>query len=392
MRLTEKPTAFCIPVSALSLLRHGDGQSGFGHVWGANHGPIPAKASIRWRDHCRPSSARSARAALRRTDHVHRRTRPSRVFPNFDLSVACETGIMAGAPCPIEVIAARSTKQIETCADITIAYGMTENQARSAFRARTGRFRWSAGSLHRWSASIPMSRSRVVRSRGDASCRAANGANCARAATAVMLGYWDEPEKGDDRPLLDAQGVDAHRRYRHHRFPRVIANNRRPHQGNMVIRGGEKPLPARDRGIFSFVIRKIPGCSDLSASPTIVMARKLCAWIRPRSGETLTADEVRSFLSRAESRTTRSPRYVEFVDEFSDGRWTGKDSRKFHDARGRSRRGLGFEGRQRDGREGGLVGASALALTVVIPPRMRGIQLRPQAFSVPSLTVLWNRP
>jgi fatty-acyl-CoA synthase len=42
---------------------------------------------------------------------------------------------------------------------------------------------------------------------------------------------------------------------------------------------------------------------------------ELCAWIRPRSGESLTADEVRAFC-HGQIAHNKIPRYVEFVDEF----------------------------------------------------------------------------
>ena len=63
--------------AALSLLRHGDGQSRGGDAT-ARRWSIPARASIRWR-RCRPSSAGELHGALRRADHVHRRARPSRI-------------------------------------------------------------------------------------------------------------------------------------------------------------------------------------------------------------------------------------------------------------------------------------------------------------------------
>jgi fatty-acyl-CoA synthase len=62
----------------------------------------PGEGSIRWR-RCETGRGRALHRALRRADHVHRRARSIPNSPKFDLS-SLRTGIMAGAPCPIEVM------------------------------------------------------------------------------------------------------------------------------------------------------------------------------------------------------------------------------------------------------------------------------------------------
>ena len=172
-------------------------------------------------------------------------------FARFNLK-SLRTGIMAGAPCPIEVM--KRVNNEMNMGEVTIAYGMTETSPVS-FQSSTddpwnGAYRPSA-------ASIRMSRSRSSISRG-AWCRAAiRGELCTRGYS-VMLGYWDEPEKTAD--VLDANGwmhtgdiaIIDHRR---------LLQHRRPHQGHGDPRR-RKPLSARDRGI-PLSPSQNPGRADL---------------------------------------------------------------------------------------------------------------------------------
>ena len=159
-------------------------------------------------------------------------------FARFDLS-SLRTGIMAGAPCPIEVM--RRVNELMNMRDITIAYGMTETSPVS-FQSATDdpleRRVSTVGRIH------PHVEVKVVDLEGRVVPRGERGELCTRGYS-VMLGYWDEAEKTAD--VLDANGwmhtgdiaiIDAARLLQH----------RRPHQGH-----GDpwrrKPLPARDRGI-----------------------------------------------------------------------------------------------------------------------------------------------
>jgi fatty-acyl-CoA synthase len=88
--------------------------------------------------------------------------------------------------------------------------------------------------------------------------------------------------------------------------------HRRPHQGHGDPRRGE----SLSREIEEFLYRH-PKIQDVQIFGVADdrYGEELCAWIRTRPGETLTAEDVRAFC-QARSPTTRSPRYVEFVDEF----------------------------------------------------------------------------
>ena len=119
MRLTRSGPALH-PRALLPLLRHGAGQSCLRHP-SRLHGLARARASIRWR--CWRRWRRSAAPACMACRPC---SSPSSIIPDFakfDLS-SLRTGIMAGQPCPIEVMK-RCTTQMHM-REITIAYGMTE--------------------------------------------------------------------------------------------------------------------------------------------------------------------------------------------------------------------------------------------------------------------------
>ena len=172
-------------------------------------------------------------------------------FARFNLK-SLRTGIMAGAPCPIEVM--KRVNNEMNMGEVTIAYGMTETSPVS-FQSSTDdpleRRVSTVGRIH------PHVEVKVVDLEGRVVPRGERGELCTRGYS-VMLGYWDEPEKTAD--VLDAQGLDAHRRHRHHRR-RGLLQHRRPHQGHGDPRR-RKPLSQRDRGI-PLSPSQNPGRADL---------------------------------------------------------------------------------------------------------------------------------
>ena len=100
-----------------------------------------------------------------------------------------------------------------------------------------------------------------------------------------------------DLAVIDAEGYLQHRR---------------PHQGHGDPRRRER-LSARDRGI-SLSPSQDPGRAGVRRADDRY-GEELCAWIRIRSGETLTAEEIRAFC-QGQIAHYKIPRYVKFVDEF----------------------------------------------------------------------------
>jgi fatty-acyl-CoA synthase len=223
-------------------------------------------------------------------------------FAKFNLT-SLRTGIMAGAPCPIEVM--RRVNESMNMREVTIAYGMTETSPVS-FQSATDdpleRRVSTVGRIH------PHVEVKVVDFEGRVVPRGERGELCTRGYS-VMLGYWDEKEKTAD--VLDANGwmhtgdiavIDAEG------YCNITGRIK-----DMVIRGGENLYP---REIEEFLYRH-PKIQDVQIFGVADdrYGEELCAWIRIRAGETLTADEVRAFC-HGQIAHNKIPRYVEFVDEF----------------------------------------------------------------------------
>jgi fatty-acyl-CoA synthase len=223
-------------------------------------------------------------------------------FARFNLS-SLRTGIMAGAPCPIEVM--RRVNESMNMREVTIAYGMTETSPVS-FQSATDdpleRRVSTVGRIH------PHVEVKVVDLEGRVVPRGERGELCTRGYS-VMQGYWDEKEKTAD--VLDANG------WMHTGDIAVIDNegycNITGRIKDMVIRGGENLYP---REIEEFLYRH-PKIQDVQIFGVADdrYGEELCAWIRARAGETLTADEVRAFC-HGQIAHNKIPRYIEFVEEF----------------------------------------------------------------------------
>ncbi|MET4119998.1 fatty-acyl-CoA synthase [Bradyrhizobium sp. JR1.5] len=223
-------------------------------------------------------------------------------FSNFNLT-SLRTGIMAGAPCPIEVMKRVNSEM--NMGEVTIAYGMTETSPvsfQSAVDDPLDRRVSTVGRIH------PHVEVKVVDLDGKIVKRGERGELCTRGYS-VMLGYWEEPEKTAD--VLDANG------WMHTGDIAIIDDegycNIVGRIKDMVIRGGENLYP---REIEEFLYRhpKIQDVQIFGVADTRY-GEELCAWIRVRSGETLTMEEVRAFCD-GQIAHNKIPRYVEFVDEF----------------------------------------------------------------------------
>lgn len=223
-------------------------------------------------------------------------------FATFNLK-SLRTGIMAGAPCPIEVMKRVNTEM--NMREVTIAYGMTETSPVS-FQSATDdpleRRVSTVGRIH------PHVEVKVVDLEGRIVKRGERGELCTRGYS-VMLGYWEEKEKTGD--VLDANGwmhtgdlatIDDEG------YCNIVGRIK-----DLVIRGGENLYP---REIEEFLYRhpKIQDVQIFGVADTRY-GEELCAWIRVRPGETLTAEEVRAFCD-GQIAHNKIPRYVEFVDEF----------------------------------------------------------------------------
>jgi len=223
-------------------------------------------------------------------------------FHRFDLS-SLRTGIMAGSPCPIEVMR-RAVAEMHL-SQITIAYGMTETSPVS-FQTTTHdpleRRVATVGRIH------PHVEVKIVDADGRIVPRGVAGELCTRGYL-VMLGYWGDEDRTreaidaarwmhtGDLATIDAEG-----------YCNIVGRIK-----DMIIRGGENVYP---REVEEFLYHH-PKIQDVQVFgvPDQRYGEEIAAWIKVRTGENLTADEVRDFC-RDQIAHYKVPRHIRFVDEF----------------------------------------------------------------------------
>jgi len=224
-------------------------------------------------------------------------------FGDYDLS-SLRTGVMAGSPCPVEVMKACVDRM--NMAGVTICYGMTETSPVSTQTLPDD-------SLHHRTATVgrahPHVEIRVADPDSGATLRrGATGEFCTRGYS-VMQGYWNEPERTAD--AIDADG------WMHTGDLAVMADdgyvNIVGRIKDMVIRGGENVYP---REIEEFLYTH-PAVADVQVIgvPDERYGEELMAWVKLHPGATATEDEIREFC-RGTIAHYKVPRYVRFVDEF----------------------------------------------------------------------------
>ncbi len=225
-------------------------------------------------------------------------------FASQDLS-SLRTGIMAGSPCPIEVMKRVVTDMGMT--QVTICYGMTETSPVSTQTRADDDLELRVSTVGRVHPHVEV---KVVDAEtGRTVPRGTPGELCTRGYS-VMLGYWQEPEK-------TAEVIDA-ARWMHTGdlatmddagYLSVVGRIK-----DMVIRGGENVYP---REIEEFLYAH-PDIADVQVIgvPDERYGEELMAWVRLRDGASgLTAEEVREFCS-GKLAHYKIPRYVHVVDEF----------------------------------------------------------------------------
>jgi fatty-acyl-CoA synthase len=224
-------------------------------------------------------------------------------FADYDLSTL-RTGIMAGSPCPVEVMK-RVVSEMHM-AEVTICYGMTETSPVSTqTRADDDMERRVAtvGRVH------PHVEVKVIDPEtGRAVPRGTPGELCTRGYS-VMLGYWDDEEQ--TRGAIDAA------RWMHTGDLAVMDDagylNIAGRIKDMVIRGGENIYP---REVEEFLYGH-PAIEDVQVIgvPDARYGEELCAWVKLRAGETLSLEDLREFCTGRIAHY-KIPRYLRISDEF----------------------------------------------------------------------------
>ncbi|WP_328991086.1 AMP-binding protein [Kribbella sp. NBC_01245] len=225
-------------------------------------------------------------------------------FASYDLS-SLRTGIMAGSPCPVEVMK-RCVADMHM-AEVAICYGMTETSPVSTQTRRDDDLDRRTSTVGRVMPHVEVKlvdpATGLVVPRGEA------GELCTRGYS-VMLGYWNDPDK-------TAEAIDK-ARWMHTGDLAVMRDdgyvNIVGRIKDMVIRGGENVYP---REIEEFLYTH-PDIADVQVIgvPDDKYGEELCAWIKLRDGATpLDAAAVREFCS-GKLAHYKIPRYVLLVDDF----------------------------------------------------------------------------
>jgi fatty-acyl-CoA synthase len=214
------------------------------------------------------------------------------------------TGVMAGAPCPIEVM--KQVMDRMHVPEITICYGMTETSPVSfqsavddPIEARVS----TVGRIH------PHVECKIINPEsGEIVPRGIPGELCTRGYS-LMLGYWNDPQ-------ATAVSIDSNA-WMHSGDLAVMRDdgyvNISGRIKDMIIRGGENIYP---REIEEFLYSH-PKISDVQVIgvPDLKYGEEVCAWIRLVDGAHATEDELREYC-RGQIASCKIPRYIRFATEF----------------------------------------------------------------------------
>ena len=223
-------------------------------------------------------------------------------FSRFDLS-SLRTGIMAGAPCPIEVM--KRVNQDMHMAQVTIAYGMTETSPVSFQSAVDDPLERRVSTVGRI---MPHTEVKIINDEGRIVPPGVPGELLTR-GYCLMQGYWNDAERTaesinragwmhtGDLATIDEDG-----------YCNIVGRIK-----DMVIRGGENVYP---REIEEYLYRH-PKIQDVQVFgvPDQRYGEELCAWILLREGAEATPDDIKDFC-QGQIAHYKIPRYIKFVSAF----------------------------------------------------------------------------
>ena len=223
-------------------------------------------------------------------------------FSSFDMS-SLRTGIMAGAPCPVEVM--RRLISEMHMKDILIGYGQTEVSPINNMTLPDDSLERRTETVGR---AVPWVEIKVIDESGRVVPIGEKGEICTRGYS-VMQGYWNDPARtaetidgggwlhSGDLAVMDQDG-----------YVQIVGRIK-----DMIIRGGENIYP---REIEEFLYQH-PAISEAQVFgvPDEKMGEEVCAWIQLNAGHELSADDVKDYC-RDKITHFKTPRYIDFVDEY----------------------------------------------------------------------------
>jgi fatty-acyl-CoA synthase len=222
-------------------------------------------------------------------------------FDRFDLS-SLRTGIMAGAPCPVEVMKKVISRM--NMSEILIAYGQTECSPVNHMTLADDPLQKRVETVGRAGPHLEV---KIIDERGNIVPRGGTGDICTR-GYAVMKYYWDDPERTAETVDADAGCFGDLGMMDDEGYVQVVGRLK-----YMIIRGGENVYP-REIEEFLFTHPDIQDAKVIGV-PDEKYGEEVCAWIQRREGTTLTEEEVRAFC-RERIAYFKVPRYIRFVREF----------------------------------------------------------------------------
>lgn len=223
-------------------------------------------------------------------------------FEKFDLSTL-RTGVMAGAPCPVDVM--KRVISDMNMKHILIGYGQTEVSPINHLTLPDDPIEKRVETVGR---AVPWIEIKLVDVDDRVVPIGEKGEVCTRGYS-VMLGYWNDVDQtretidearwlhSGDIGVMDEEG-----------YLRIVGRIK-----DMIIRGGENIYP-REVEEFLYTHPKIKEVQVFGV-PDAKMGEEVCAWIQVEDGQSLTADEVKSFC-QGQITHFKIPKHIRFVEEY----------------------------------------------------------------------------
>jgi fatty-acyl-CoA synthase len=224
-------------------------------------------------------------------------------FARYDLSTL-RTGIMAGSPCPVEVMKqVMSTMHMQ---EVTIAYGMTETSPVSTQTAADDSVDKRVGSVGRVHPHVEV---KVIDPVTGRTVPTGEPGELLTRGYSVMLGYWTDPERTaesidrarwmhtGDLATMDDEG-----------YVNIVGRIK-----DMIIRGGENVYP-RELEEFLYTHPDVVDVQVIGV-PDTRYGEEIMAWVKLRDGASVDEDAIRDFC-RGRVAHFKIPRYIKFVDDF----------------------------------------------------------------------------
>jgi fatty-acyl-CoA synthase len=224
-------------------------------------------------------------------------------FSEFDMS-SLRTGIMAGSPCPMEVM--RRVESDMGIKEVTIAFGMTETSPVSTMVRRDDTLEQRCETVGR---AMPHTEIKIVDPATGMTVGRGESGEFRTRGYPVMSGYWEDPERTEE--VIDSAGwmhTGDLATMDEDGYVRIVGRIK-----DMIIRGGENVYP---REIEEFLYGH-PAVADVQVVgvPDERYGEEIMAWVIPRDNAIVDADELREYC-RGQIAHFKIPRYVASCTEF----------------------------------------------------------------------------